>query len=69
MEDLKDFKSLLVQLNERQRTIFNRLLKIEQKLDTLNSKVAEHDLELTKIMTYGGIIVIALPIIMHIIMR
>ena len=52
MEDRNDIMNYLVQLNERQKTIFNRLVKIEKRLDQINGKVAEHDVELTKVMTW-----------------
>jgi|DEB0MinimDraft_6_1074348.scaffolds.fasta_scaffold457877_1 hypothetical protein len=64
MED-RDIMNYLVQLNERQKTIFNRLVKIEKRLDQINGKVAEHDVELTKVMTWGAIALIVLPIVVN----
>ena len=69
MEDLKTVMAYLVQLNERQKTIFNRLVKIERRLDQINGKVAEHDVELTKVMTWGAIVIIVLPIVINYIIR
>lgn len=69
MEDLKTVMAYLVQLNERQKTIFNRLVKIEKRLDQINGKVAEHDVELTKVMTWGAIVIIVLPIVINYIIR
>jgi hypothetical protein len=68
MED-RDIMNYLVQLNERQKTIFNRLVKIEKRLDQINGKVAEHDVELTKVMTWGAFVVIVLPIVINYITR
>jgi hypothetical protein len=69
MEDRNDIMNYLVQLNERQKTIFNRLVKIEKRLDQINGKVAEHDVELTKVMTLGAFVVIVLPIVINYITR
>jgi|TARA_R100001015_G_C4475041_1_gene57403 hypothetical protein len=69
MEDRNDIMNYLVQLNERQKTIFNRLVKIEKRLDQINGKVAEHDVELTKVMTWGAFVVIVLPIVINYITR
>jgi len=68
MED-RDIMNYLIQLNERQKTIFNRLVKIEKRLDQINGKVAEHDVELTKVFTWGAIVVIVLPIVINYITR
>ena len=68
MED-RDIMNYLVQLNERQKTIFNRLVKIEKRLDQINGKVAEHDVELTKVFTWAAIVVIVLPIVINYIRR
>ena len=69
MEDRNDIMNYLVQLNERQKTIFNRLVKIEKRLDQINGKVAAHDGELTKGMTGGAFVVIVLPIVINYITR
>ena len=69
MEDRNDIMNYLVQLNERQKTIFNRLVKIEKRLDQINGKVAEHDVELPKVMTWGAFVVIVLPIVINYITR
>ncbi len=61
----KEVMAYLVQLNERQKTIFNRLVKIERRLDQINGKVAEHDVELTKVMTWGAFVIVVLPIVIH----
>mgnify|MGYP003142034807 CR=1 FL=1 len=60
---------LLTQLNERQRTIFNRVDKIEMHLKELNGKVAKHENQLTRILTWGGIVILFVPIIINILMR
>jgi|TARA_R100001443_G_scaffold25193_2_gene37927 DNA anti-recombination protein RmuC len=60
---------LLTQLNERQRTIFNRLAKIDKHFDKINGTVAEHEKELTVIMTWGAMIVIVVPIVLNLIMK
>tara|TARA_R100000664_G_C2739923_1_gene128571 strand:+ start:368 stop:595 length:228 start_codon:yes stop_codon:yes gene_type:complete len=60
---------LLVKLNERQITIFKHLKRIDNHLEKLNGKVAEHESNLVQIKTWGAMGLIALPIIVNLIMR
>ena len=65
----KDILAMMVKFNERQRTIFNTLHRIEKHLEKLNGRVADHDTAITKLQTVGSIAVISIPIIVNIIMR
>ena len=64
-----DLFAMMVKLDERQRTIFNTLHRIEKHLEKLNGKVADHDTALTKLQTIGAVAVIGIPIIVNTIMR
>tara|TARA_B100001094_G_scaffold332923_1_gene407343 strand:- start:633 stop:848 length:216 start_codon:yes stop_codon:yes gene_type:complete len=63
-----DLFAMMVKLDERQRTIFNTLHRIEKHLEKLNGKVADHDTAITKLQTVGAIAVISIPIIINVIM-
>ncbi len=60
---------LLTQLNERQKTIFNHLSRIDNHLDKLNGSVGEHEKQLTVFKTWGAVILITVPIIVNIMME
>jgi hypothetical protein len=60
---------LLTTLNERQRSIFKRIERIDDHLEKLNGKVASHEKELTMIKTWGGVAMFAIPIIINIILK
>ena len=59
----------LTRLNERQFTLFKSLKKIDEHLAKINSKIENHEKDIIVIQTYGGIGLIALPIIINLIMR
>ena len=59
----------LTKLNERQITIFHRIEKIEQHLAMLNGKTNNNDIEISKIKTWGGVALFAIPIIINLIMK
>ena len=58
---------LLTALHERQKTIFDRLARIDVHLEKLNGKVAEHENSLTIIKTWGSISLIIVPIVINLI--
>ena len=65
----KDLFAMMVKFDERQRTIFNTLHRIEKHLEKLNGKVADHDTAITKLQTVGAVAVVSIPIIVNVIMR
>ncbi len=64
-----DLYAVMVKLDERQKTIFNMLARVEKHLERLNGKVADHETALTKLQTVGAVAVISIPIIVNTIMR
>ena len=60
---------MMVKFDERQRTIFNTLHRIEKHLEKLNGKVANHDTELAKMQVWGTVAVVSFPVIVNVIMR
>jgi hypothetical protein len=60
---------LLTSLDERQKTIFKHIERIDNHLEKLNGKVAIHEKELTIIKTWGGVALFAMPIIINLIMK
>lgn len=69
MEDEKNLLTMMVKFDERQRTIFNTLHRIEKHLEKLNGKVANHDTELAKMQVWGTVAVVSFPVIINVIMR
>tara|TARA_R100000734_G_C3315438_1_gene107391 strand:- start:933 stop:1148 length:216 start_codon:yes stop_codon:yes gene_type:complete len=69
MPHTDDIHGMMVKFDERQKTIFNMLSKIDKHLEKLNGKVAEHESRLVELKTVGGVALIALPIIVNIVMR
>ena len=65
----KDLYAMMVKLDERQKTIFQMLYRVEKHLEKLNGKVASHDTAITKLQTVGAVAVISIPIIVNVIMR
>ena len=59
----------LTKLNERQITIFHRVEKIEKHLELLNGKTNTNNVEISKIKTWGGVALFAIPIIVNLIMK
>lgn len=60
---------LLTQLNERQKTIFTCIDRIDQHLEKLNGKVWDHEKGITVIKTWGAVLLIVTPILINIIMK
>lgn len=69
MPHTDDIHGMMVKFDERQKTIFNMLSKIDKHLEKLNGKVAEHESRLVELKTVGGVALIALPIIVNVVMR
>jgi len=67
--DFKDIHKQIVKLDERQRTIFNTLIRIERQLERINGQVSQHSNSITQIKTVGSIGVLVMPIIVTLIMR
>ena len=44
----KDLYAMMVKLDERQRTIFHMLGRVEKHLEKLNGKLDNHDTAITK---------------------
>jgi len=64
-----DILALLVKFDERQRTIFKTLTRVENHLSKLNSKVAEHERTLIELRTIGTVAVLIIPVIVSYVMR
>jgi len=60
---------LLTRLNERQVSIFKNIERIDKHLEKVNGKVAEHEVKLVEIKTWGGVAMFAVPIIVNLIMK
>ena len=60
---------LLTALHERQKTIFDRIERIDKHLEKLNGKVAEHENSLTAIKTWGTVALVAVPLLINIIIK
>ena len=67
--DIKDIHRQIVKLDERQKTIFNTLVRIERHLERINGQVSQHSNSITQIKTVGSIGVLIMPIIVTLIMR
>ena len=65
----KDLFAMMVKFDERQRTIFNTLHRIEKHLEKLNGKVENHEKSIAKMQVLGTVAVVGLPIIINVIMR
>tara|TARA_Y100001938_G_scaffold74243_1_gene102934 strand:+ start:1767 stop:1982 length:216 start_codon:yes stop_codon:yes gene_type:complete len=65
----KDMYAMMVKFDERQRTIFNMIARIEKHLEKLNGKVAEHETHIAQMKVWGSVAVFSLPIIVNMIMR
>jgi len=64
-----DIRGWLVRLDERNRTIFNTLSRIENHLVKLNGKVEKHELDIVRFKTYGAVAVFIIPFSIHFLMR
>jgi len=69
MNNDKDVYALLVKFDERQRTIFKQLNRIESHLKSLNGKVAEHERTIIELRTIGTVAIILIPILVSYVMR
>jgi hypothetical protein len=69
MNNEKDLYAMMVKFDERQKTIFNMLGRVEKHLEKLNGKVANHDTELARMQVWGTVAVVSFPIIVNILMR
>jgi len=65
----KDLYAMMVKFDERQRTIFNMLHRVEKHLEKLNGKVAEHESTIIELRTIGTIAIIGMPIIVNLVMK
>ncbi len=65
----EDLYGMMVKLDERQKTIFNTLIRVEKHLEKLNGKVAEHETDIAKMQVWGSVAVVTFPLIVNIIMR
>jgi len=69
MPDEKDLYGMMVKFDERQKTIFNMLARVEKHLEKLNGKVANHETQLAKMQVWGTVAVVSFPVIVNVIMR
>ncbi len=70
MSDYRDeMMSLLIKVDTRQEEIFHRLKAIDNHLEKLNGKVADHESSLVRIKTIGMVGIFAIPITINLIMR
>ena len=69
MNNQEDLYGMMVKFDERQKTIFNTLIRVEKHLERLNGKVAEHETNIAKMQVWGSVAVITFPLIANIIMR
>jgi hypothetical protein len=60
---------MMVKFDERQKTIFNTLIRVEKHLERLNGKVAEHETNIAKMQVWGGVAIVSFPLIINIVMR
>jgi len=69
MPNEQDTYAMLVKLDERQKTLFNMMIRVEKHLEKLNGKVSEHDRTLAKVQVYGTIALVTFPVIVNVIME
>ena len=69
MPNEQDTYAMLVKLDERQKTLFNMMTRVEKHLEKLNGKVSEHDRTLAKVQVYGTIALVTFPVIVNVIME
>ena len=60
---------LLTSLDERQVSIFKHIERIDKHLEKVNGKVAEHESRLVEIKTWGGVAMLAIPVIVNLVMK
>lgn len=64
-----DIRGWLVKLDERNRTIFNTLSRVENHLVKLNGRVDKNEIDIVRFKSYGAVAVCVIPIGIHIVMR
>ena len=64
MPNEKDLYGMMVKFDERQKTIFNMLARVEKHLEKLNGKVANHETQLAKMQVWGTVAVVVILILM-----
>ena len=70
VSDYRDeMMNLLIKVNTRQEEIFQRLKAIDNHLEKLNGKVADHESSLVRIKTIGMVGIFAIPITINLVMR
>tara|TARA_R100001443_G_C3349088_1_gene176398 strand:+ start:311 stop:526 length:216 start_codon:yes stop_codon:yes gene_type:complete len=69
MKTDQDLYGMLVKLDERQKTLFNMMSRVEKHLEKLNGKVDSHDLTMAQIKVYGTIALVTFPVIVNVIME
>ncbi len=70
VSDYRDeMMNLLIKVNTRQEEIFHRLKAIDNHLEKLNGKVADHESSLVRIKTIGMVGIFAIPITINLVMR
>ena len=67
--DEKNLYGMMVKLDERQKTIFNMLRKVESHLNKLNGKVEEHEKAVNQLHMFGAMAIVLIPLIWSAIMR
>ena len=58
-----DLFAMMVKFDERQRTIFNMIARVEKHLEKLNGKVAEHEKFKIQIKSYWIVISVLTPLL------
>ena len=62
MKNSEEILEILIRSEERLKTIFNRVNRIEEHLATLNGKVAEHEKFKIQIKSYWIVISVLTPL-------
>jgi|TARA_R100001463_G_scaffold106422_1_gene161063 hypothetical protein len=65
----QDLYGMLVKLDERQKTLFNMMIKVEKHLEKLNGKVDSHEVTMAQLKVYGTIAIVTFPVIVNVIME
>ena len=65
----QDLYGMLVKLDERQKTLFNMMIKVEKHLEKLNGKVDSHEVTMAQLKVYGTIAIVTFPVKVNVIME
>jgi len=65
----QDLYGMLVKLDERQKTLFNMMIRVEKHLEKLNGKVESHEVTMAQLKVYGTIAIVTFPVIVNVIME